>query len=347
MKRLMISLGLMVCLAASALAQADAKAQDVIKKARAAIGKEDKLKGLQNVVAEVNFKRSFGQFNQEGTIELVMAGQDKVYQATSSVQGGNENIDIQVLNVDKTWTDRIAGMGGGGGFGGGGAGRGPGGPGGFLDPATQEKNRRNGLARVLLGFFLTAPGVDYVYAGEAKAPDGTVADIVQAKAADGPVAKLYIDRTSSQLLMLSYKDKDMRSLMRGGRPPGQGGPGGAPPAPGAPGAQAGGQNNQQNNQQRIQEELAKLPPAERAKREAEIAAQRETRMAEMKALYDKAPEIDFRWSFAEYKSEGGLNLPHLITRSQGQDPPNEEWVIAKYKFNDKKVTPEKFEKKTK
>ena len=344
MKRLMISLGLMVCLTASALAQADAKAQEVIKKARAAIGKEDKIKGLQNVVAEVNFKRSFGQFNQEGTIELVMAGQDKVYQATSSVQGGNENIDIQVLNGDKTWTDRIAGMGGGGGFGGGGAGRGPGGPGGFLDPATQEKNRRNGLARVLLGFFLTAPGVDYVYAGEAKAPDGTVADIVQAKAADGPVAKLYIDRASSQLLMLSYKDKDMRSLMRGGRPPGQGGPGGAPGA--APGAQAGGQNNQQNNQQRMREELAKLPPEERAKREAEMAAQRDARMAEMKAAYEKAPEVDYKWSFGDYKSEGGLNLPHLVTKSTGPEP-TEEWVITKYKFNDKKVTPEKFEKKTK
>jgi hypothetical protein len=343
MKKVLITLGLAASLAVSAFAQGDAKAQEILKKAKAAIGKEDKIKAMQNVVAEANFKRSMGQQNIEGTIELVMAGGDKVYQSQSMSMFGNEITQIQVLNVDKTWVDTISGIGAGGP--GGGGGRFGGGGQGFLDAATQERNRRNGLARVLLGFFLTAPGVDFTYGGEAKAPDGTVADILLAKATDGPVAKLYVDRGSNQVLMLSYKDKDMRAMFRGGpggqRPPGQAG--------GQPGGQPGGQAGQgggQNNQQRIQEELAKLPPEERAKREAEIKAQRDARMLEQKAAYDKAPEVDYIWNFGDYKSEGGLNLPHTLTKSIGGEP-NEEWTITKYKFNDKKVTPDKFEKKGK
>ena len=69
-------------------------------------------------------------------------------------------------------------------------------------------------------------------------------------------------------------------------------------------------------------------------------------MIERKAAYDKAPEVDYIWNFGDYKSEGGLNLPHTLTKSIGGEP-NEEWTITKYKFNDKKVTPEKFEKKGK
>ncbi len=339
MKKVLFTLGLAASLAVSAFAQGDAKALEILKKAKAAIGKEDKIKG--SIIAEANFKRSMGQQNVEGTLELVMAGGDKVYQSQSMSMFGNEFTQIQVLNVDKTWVDTISGMGGGPG----GGGRGMGGGQGFLDAATQERNRRNGLARVLLGFFLTAPGVDFTYGGEAKAPDGTVADILLAKAADGPVAKLYVDRGSNQVLMLSYKDKDMRAMFRGGPGGGQRPPGQPAPAAGQPAGQQG-QGGGQNNAQRQREELEKLPPEERAKREAEIKARQDARMIEMKAAYDKAPEIDYIWNFADYKSEGGLNLPHMITKSIGGEP-NEEWTITKYKFNDKKVTPEKFEKKGK
>lgn len=338
MKKVLFTLGLAASLAVSAFAQGDAKALEILKKAKAAIGKEDKIKG--SIIAEANFKRSMGQQNVEGTLELVMAGGDKVYQSQSMSMFGNEITQIQVLNVDKTWVDTISGMGGGPG-----GGRGMGGGQGFLDAATQERNRRNGLARVLLGFFLTAPGVDFTYGGEAKAPDGTVADILLAKAADGPVAKLYVDRGSNQVLMLSYKDKDMRAMFRGGPGGGQRPPGQPAPAAGQPAGQQG-QGGGQNNAQRQREELEKLPPEERAKREAEIKARQDARMIEMKAAYDKAPEIDYIWNFADYKSEGGLNLPHMITKSIGGEP-NEEWTITKYKFNDKKVTPEKFEKKGK
>ena len=66
----------------------------------------------------------------------------------------------------------------------------------------------------------------------------------------------------------------------------------------------------------------------------------------MKAAYEKAPEVDYIWNFGDYKSEGGLNLPHSLRKSVGGET-NEEWTITKYKFNDKNVKPDKFEKKSK
>ena len=259
MKVRLTVLGLLLVFAAPAFAQGDAKAVDIIKKARAVIGKEDKIKGLQNIVAEGTQKVTRGNFNQENQLEITMALPDKIYRATTSQGfggGGNPTTDVAVLNGSATWTDRIGGGGGFGGPGGAGAGgaagaggRG-GGPGGFMSPELQERTRRNDLARVMIGWLLMAPAglnAEYTFIGEAKAPDGT-ADVIGVKTADGIVAKLYIDQQSHRLLMLSYKDKDLRSIMGGGRGPG--GAGGAPggQAGGAPGGQAGGQAGGQRGQ---------------------------------------------------------------------------------------------------
>lgn len=94
------------------------------------------------------------------------------------------------------------------------------------------------------------------------------------------------------------------------------------------------------------EEFDKLPQAEKDKIQAEQKARQDQRMAEAKAAYEKAPEVDYQWSFSDYKEVNGLNLPHILTKAVGGNP-NEEWVISKFKFNEKKVTAEKFEKKGK
>ena len=72
---------------------------------------------------------------------------------------------------------------------------------------------------------------------------------------------------------------------------------------------------------------------------------RERMMKQMMENFEKAPEVDFSWAFSEYKSVGGLNLPHRMTRSQGGTP-NEEWEISKIKVNPK-LSPDKFVKKEK
>ena len=94
------------------------------------------------------------------------------------------------------------------------------------------------------------------------------------------------------------------------------------------------------------EEIEKLPQAEKDKIQAEQRARQEQMNAERKANYEKAPEVDYQWSFSDYKEVNGLKLPHILTKAVGGNP-NEEWVISKFKFNEKKVTAEKFEKKGK
>ncbi|HEX4951660.1 MAG TPA: hypothetical protein VFZ34_33690, partial [Blastocatellia bacterium] len=255
---------------------------------------------------------------------------------------------VDVLNGNATFNERLGGGGGDGGRGGGGRGMGGPGGGGFMSPEMQERNRRNDLARVMLGWLLIAPSglnAEYKHLGEAKAPDGQVADIIGVSDAGGQIAKLYIDRQTGQLLMLSYKDKDMQSIFRGmggGPGGGRGGQGG-----GQPGGQGGqGQGGQRGPGGMNREEFDKLPQAEKDKIMAEQRARQEARQAEMKAAFEKAPEVDIMWNFAEYKEFNGLNLPTVLTKATGGNP-NEEWVISKFKVNEKNVKPDKFEKKNK
>ncbi len=349
MKIRFLVLGILLMGAAQAFAQGDAKAVEIVKKARAVIGKEDKIKAMQNVVAEGTFKQSMGQRNLEGPLEITMALPDKIYRSVTRSMGPMEMTTIEVLNGNTTWTDFTSSQPLPGGPGGGMM-RGMGG-GGFLSPEQQERNRRNDLSRVMLGWFLLAPSglnAEYTYVGEAKAPDGT-ADVIGVKTADGLIAKLYIDQQSKQLLMLSYKDKDMSALFRGG----QGGAGGRAPGQaqaGQGGGQGqggqGGQGGQRGPNGMSREEFDKLPQAEKDKIQAEQRVRNEARMVEMKANYEKAPEVDYQWSFSDYKEVNGLKLPHILTKAVGGNP-TEEWVISKFKFNEKKVTAEKFEKKGK
>ncbi len=342
--RLMV-LGIVLAFAAQAFAQGDAKAVEIVKKARAVIGKEDKIKAMQNVVAEGTFKQSMGQRNMEGALEITMALPDKIYRSITRSFGPMEMTTIEVLNGSASWADMTSSQpmpGGGGGM--------MRGMGGVLSPEQMERNRRNDLARVMLGWFLLAPtglNAEYTYIGEAKGPDST-ADIIGVKTADGVIAKLYIDQQSRQLLQLSYKDKDPSAMFRGGGPGGgQGGgrPGGGQGGQPGQGGQ-GGQGGQRGPGGMSPEEFNKLPQAEKDKIQAEQKARNEARMVEAKAAYEKAPEVDFQWSFSEYKEFNGLNLPTVLTKAVGGNP-NEEWVISKFKFNEKSVKPEKFEKKSK
>ena len=68
-------------------------------------------------------------------------------------------------------------------------------------------------------------------------------------------------------------------------------------------------------------------------------------MKEAQDRFDKAPETDFKWAFADYKSVNGLNLPQRITKMEGGTP-TEEWEISKIKVN-QKLSPDKFVKKEK
>ena len=342
MRKLIFGLLLTATLAASAFGQ-DAKAEEILKQARAAIGSESKFKALQTLSAQGTARNSFGQMQVESELELEFSMPDKVRISNISPQGTR----IRAYTAGTTWNDFIPGVGGGG-FGGPGGGRGgnvfmgggPGGPGGANNPigAYMQTQQRREYIQILMAWFLAPPsGTTFTFVGEAPGPEGSKLNVIDAKTSDGIATRLYFNQETHQLIGLSYKAKSMRNM--GGRGPGQGGQGGnRPPQAGQPGAQPAQPGQQGQAGQGGQQGQRREPtPEERA--------QREQRMKEMAEAFEKSPDVDYRWAFSDYKSVGGLNLPHRMTKIEAGTP-NEEWEISKYKVNPK-LAPDRFEKKEK
>lgn len=332
MRKLIFGLMLTASLAASAFGQdAKAKAEEILKQARAAIGSESKFKGLQTLSAQGTARNTFGQNQIESELELEFSMPDKVRISNISPQGTR----IRTYNAGTVWSDFIPGVGVGG-FGGPGGGRGgnvfmgggPGGPGGANNPmaAYFQTQQRREYIQILMAWFLAPPaGTTFTFVGEAPGPEGSKLNVIDAKTTDGITTRLYFNQENHQLIGLSYKAKSMRMGM-GNRGPGQGGGQGRQGQPGGQGGQ-GGQQGQRREP--TPEELA----------------QREQRMKEMAEAFEKSPDVDYRWAFSDYKSVGGLNLPHRMTKIEAGTP-NEEWEISKYKVNPK-MAPDRFEKKEK
>lgn len=350
MRRLTIAMMLVLALAAAAFAQgadAQAKAEQILKQARAAIGDESKIKNIQSLTASGTARQTFGDRQMESELQLDVLMPDRIMRTTTMQFGTN----VTALNGDKLWVEftPAMGMGGPGGGPGGGnmmrMGGGPGGPGGGESAMGRymQMNQRREMLLVLVGWFLNAPAsaqLQYAFAGEAPGPEGSKLDAISVKGPDDFSAMIYLDQQSHRLVGIKYKGKQLRRAFGGGRGPGgPGGPGGAagagagggqrPPqagAPGAPNAQGGEQG-------------------QRAQRPEITPEERERRMKEAQENFAKAPDVTFSWAFSDYKNVGGLNLPHRLTKSEGETP-NEEWEISKIKLNTK-LTPDKFEKKEK
>jgi outer membrane lipoprotein-sorting protein len=357
MRKLTIALILMLSTAVAAFAQgadAKAKADAVLKQAREAIGGEKKLKELQALSATGTMRQTMGERQMESEIQVDLMTPDKIMTTIAMQFGGNPiGTRISTLNGDQLWGDFVSAMGMGGGPGGGvfiagggpggGGGRmmmggGPGGPGGPGDPNSpmakyQQMSQRRDLALIMLGWLLAAPPgaqMEFTYAGEAPGPEGSKLDALIARSALGFNAVLYFNQDSHQLIGIKYKAKQTRAMF-GGRGPG--GPGGGQAGQAG---QAGQGGQRQGGGQ----------PGQPGQPRPEITPEeRERRMKEAMERFEKAPEVDISWAFADYKSVGGLNLPHRLTKSEGGTP-NEEWEISKFKVNPK-LTAEKFVKKEK
>jgi len=356
MRRLTIALILILSTAAAAFAQAPpqasearAKAEAILKQAREAIGGEKKLKELQSLTANGTSRLSMGQMQMENELQIDLMMPDKIMSTTQMQFAGNPaGTRISTINGDQLWNDFIPAMGGGGPGGGGfrvmgGGPGGPGGPGGG-DPNSpmakyQQMSQRRDLALVMLGWLLAAPAsaqMDYSYADEAPGPEGSKLDAIIAKSALGFNAVLYFDQQNHNLIGIKYKAKQQRGVFGGGGrgPGGPGGQGGQRQAEGGQRQGGGGQGNTQPGQPGQPGQPPQMTPEER-----------ERRMKEMQERFEKAPEVDISWAFADYKSVGGLNLPHRLTKSEGGTP-NEEWEISRFKLNPK-LTADKFVKKEK
>jgi hypothetical protein len=352
MRKLLFAIALMTVIAGAAFGQ-DAKAEQILKQARAAIADESKWKSLQSLTATGTSRNSFGNQQMESELQLDLLLPDKIMRSTNSQMGSSVN----TLNGDQYWTEFVPAVGLGVGFGGRGFGGGPGGPGGggpggmgADSPMAKyfQMNQRREMQLVMIGFLLMAPAsaqVQYTYVGEAPGPEGSKLDAINAKNANGLNLVLYLNQETHQLVGIKFKTKQ---LGRGGA--GRG-PGGGQRQPGAQGGQPGqpGQGGQPAQAGQPGQGGQRQPGAQGGQpgqpRPEMTPEERERRMKEAMDNFEKAPEVDTSWAFSDYKSVGGFNLPHVVTKSQGGTP-NEEWTISKYKINPK-LAADKFVKKEK
>lgn len=194
------------------------KAQQILAAARAAIGGE-KLKSLQSLSIEGEFRRTMGPMEMSGTLNVDMLMPDKVLRVeTMNMMGGMEITRLEALNGDKVWEDQQTSGGGGGMVMIRRGGRG-------TDPKVAEDMIRSEALKTAFGFVLSTPSslpTTFTYSGEAESPDGK-ADVLDAKVPAGPALRLYFDQKSHRLLLLTYKGKKPRVIThQGGGPPAEG-----------------------------------------------------------------------------------------------------------------------------
>jgi hypothetical protein len=195
-----------------------ARAQEVLRQAREALGGEAKLKEVQSFSVSGPFRRDDGGQGQAGELRLDVFTPDKLkVSETLDLIAGIQITLVNGLNGQQAWVDsqtsggpqvtmmRRPGTGPQGGDG-------------------QLKSLQSELTRYLLAFLLMPPpgaSVSFSYAGEAEAPEGR-AEVLDVEGAAGFKARLFIDKKTHRPLLLSYRDvvrraKTLKSSTAGGR----------------------------------------------------------------------------------------------------------------------------------
>jgi hypothetical protein len=205
--------------------QADAKAEEILKAARTALGSDDALAKVQSATVTGSSRRIMGEreFSSDVTLDLLLPDKFKRTEEMSFGQGGPSVTRVSAVNGTEVWDDGT--NRGGGGFmmrmgGPGGPGGGPGGAG--REPTEEERARfkqfqerrmKSERARYSLIWFLKSDA-PVTYAGVAEAPDGK-ADVLDIKPEGAAPMKLFIDQESHKPLMLTYEGVLPRMIMRG------------------------------------------------------------------------------------------------------------------------------------
>jgi hypothetical protein len=190
---------------------ASGKANQLLGQARTSIG-DEKLNSLRSLSATGSYRRILGEREMSGEIQFDLILPDKMMRTeTMSPAPGAEITRIEAINGDSAWSDQqSSGMGGGMIVM-----RRPGGDS-PQGQATQTNAIRAELARIAIGWLLSSPSsfpLAFSYAGEAEAPDGK-ADALDVKGPNGFSARLFLDRETHRPLMLAYKGKKPRIMMR-------------------------------------------------------------------------------------------------------------------------------------
>lgn len=213
MKNLLLFLALVLLSAPAALANDDARAQEILKQARQAIGGEAQLQKIQGLQINGQYRRIFGerQFGGDREISILLPNKYLVEDAMNTGGLSTSMINTRALNGDKAWSGN---SGGGGGM----VFR-MGGPGGQqISPEQMEERQRRAytaeFSRYLLALILTPPpsvAVEYKYAGESDVEDEQ-ADVIDVSGPDNFSVRVFFDKKSHLPLLLSYRGPKPRIM---------------------------------------------------------------------------------------------------------------------------------------
>ena len=201
--KLLTLLLLSILFAPSALAN-DARAEEILKQAREAIGGE-RLQKLEALNINGQYRRVFGDRQMGGDREISIALPNKYLVEDSMNPGGLSTamINYRGLNGERAWS---------GSSGGGGMVFRMAGPGGQqLSPEQMEASLRRifqaEFMRYVLAMTLAAPAsmsLEYKYAGESDV-DGEPADVLDVTGPDHFSARIFFDKKNHLPLLLSYR----------------------------------------------------------------------------------------------------------------------------------------------
>jgi hypothetical protein len=200
---------------------AAARAASILAGARQALGGDEKLRSVKTLQASGDVRRSMGDMQLEGELELFLEAPDKLRRNESiGMPGGGTMVRTEVLNGLEVWDDssQRGGMGGHVMIM-----RGPGGREMSEDQMKEmrRRTRRADLARYMLAWLLTTDAT-VTHAGVAEAQDGK-ADVLEVTPAEGPAMRLFVDQKTRMPLMVTWQGPQPRIMVRR--------PGGSPPSP--------------------------------------------------------------------------------------------------------------------
>ena len=212
MSKLLVILTLILSSVTAAFAD-DARAQEILKQARQAIGGEEQLQKIQSLQIHGQYRRVFGDRQMGGDREISILLPNKYLVEDAMNAGGMSTalINTRALNGDKAWSGN---SGGGGGM----IFR-IGGPGGQqASPEQMEAMQRRiynaEFSRYLLAMILTPPpslAVEYKYAGESDVEDAK-ADVIDVSGPDNFSVRVFFDQKSHLPLLLSYRGPKPRVM---------------------------------------------------------------------------------------------------------------------------------------
>ena len=211
MRKLLPLLALILLCATAAFAD-DAKAQEILKQARQAIGGEEQLQKIQGLHINGQYRRVFGerQLGGDREISILLPNKYLVEDAMNSGGLSTAMINTRGLNGDKAWN---------GSSGGGGMVFRMAGPGGAqATPEQMEAGLRRiytaEFSRYLLAIILTPPpslAVEYKYAGESDVEDAQ-AVVIDVTTPDKFSVRIFFDKKSHLPLLLSYRGPKPRVM---------------------------------------------------------------------------------------------------------------------------------------